>query len=343
MIAEYNGDVYNEVTSIGWLNQLFNESYTNERAVDLWKIYRMIPEYARAKDLNYLRIGTEDEYMELSSLIYMCVTNLDHYDEIIASMPPKEDDGMTSICDWIAVARRDLREIKAMETEAEEEKLRKLKAILTTPVPDVWNMGLQKVYTGFGLAAKLIPYEIALKFIADAFDLDYWALLEEVEPLVTDRESIYVDVYGPSVLKPIPAVSTAEFLRTTDENRLFFWKPSGDVTISEETAAWFTELKQEFDEIMGREDQLIEQKRFLPELMRTLHQVCDDYRRIYFFEELFNEFAISGNDRRFRAAVVLLQQMMERYNDEVEELSKAVMSICWVVWNLVVVQQSAVA
>lgn len=323
MIAEYNGAVYNEVPSIGWLNQLFNESYTNERAVDLWKVYRMIPEYARNKDLTYLRLGTEDEYMEIDSLIYMCVTNLDRYDEIIAKMPEKEDDGTTSVCDWIAVARRELRKIKAMDTETEEEKLWRLKATLTTPVPDVWNLELQEVYKSFGLAAKLIPYEISLKFIADAFNLDYWTLLEEVEPLVTDRESIYAELYGPSVLKPIPAVSTTDFLRTTDENRLFFWTPDGDVNISEETAAWFTELRQEFDGIMSGEGQLIEPKQFLPELMRTLHRVCDDYRRIYFFEDLFNEFAISGNDRCVQAAVILLQRLMERYKDEIEGLGKA--------------------
>lgn len=136
-------------------------------------------------------------------------------------------------------------------------------------------------------------------------------------------DSAFAEPYDLSGLTPVPAISTEKFLNISDENRLLFWRPDGDVRISEETTAWFAELRTEFDEIMGRSGPLIEPKQFLPELMRTLRQACDDYQHIYFFEDQFHEFAENGNSRRIQAAVILLRNMMERYKDEVEELKKA--------------------
>lgn len=126
-----------------------------------------------------------------------------------------------------------------------------------------------------------------------------------------------------SGLTPVPAISTEAFLNISDEKRLLFWRPDGDVRISEETIAWFAELRTEFDEIMGSSGPLIEPKQFLPELMRTLCQACDDYQRIYFFEDRFHEFAENGNSRFIQTAIILLRNLMERYKDEVEELKKA--------------------
>lgn len=141
--------------------------------------------------------------------------------------------------------------------------------------------------------------------------------------LFHNDDSTFAEPEDLSGLTPVPAISTEAFLNISDENRLLFWRPDGDVRISEETIAWFAELRTEFDEIMGRSGPLIEPKQFLPELMRTLRQACDDYQHIYFFEDLFHEFAENGSDRHIQAAVILLRNLMERYKDEVEEFKKA--------------------
>ena len=79
MVTEMDGRVINAVEYIGWLNYLFNETYTNARIKNLWNIYKLLPDFARHRKLE--RLLRDEELKSLSYIGFLTYMVIAHPEE----------------------------------------------------------------------------------------------------------------------------------------------------------------------------------------------------------------------------------------------------------------------
>lgn len=323
MISHQDGEIVYKGITVGWLNYLFGESYTHERTNDLVRIHRLLPEYRRDTELDIgLCESTKGMVTYLGFVRYQ--EGLKCAEEDVKGRPNESWKFVT----WITAMHHALTDIKSTAGSSDEEKLAYLKELIKADGSYSEYRQPSNQHSLFAQAASMIPLAITSKMIADVFGLNVWDLLDEMAPLM--------ETHIPLVFKDIPdkpeildAVPTGEYLGIPDEDRLFYWTPDGDVRISDETEAWFAELRAEYDEILSGEEQLIAPKEFLRVLLSLMKRLQTDYCRVYFFENLFDEFVVSGTSRNVQASVIQLQRLADRYASEIEELRSASWPFEW--------------
>jgi hypothetical protein len=99
-------------------------------------------------------------------------------------------------------------------------------------------------------------------------------------------------------------LSTKEFFRVSDEDRLYWWRKDGDIELTEEIQSWLKRMQERYSElwkqpIPGETGEW--QRRFVSLLSRHPDVEC--------FELLFFEFMGNFNSVMFRAAVLLLEEV----------------------------------
>lgn len=321
MVAEVDGRVTYAGEILAWLNHLFEERYTNVRSKSLWKIYKLLPDYARDQELFDIVVpGQENCLSTFGYLNYICIADLEFFDKGVAEVEKTEPSGgKFNPVDTIQRLRCVLKTIKE-QTTAPEAELRYLKElIMLRSLKDVEFP--DNNYLVFAFCAILISYEMVLFFVAKTFKLDFWQLLEEMEPLVADKKPALEDEGEP--FPAIPPEDTAEFLHCSDDDRAFFWTADGDVEFSDEMQEWMAGLKEELEEILAAEGNIIEPADFFMVFLRTLEKVNETYRRVYAFSSMFQEFIGKAGQREYQAAVILLQRLLKRYEGEAETLKNA--------------------
>ena len=321
MVAEVDGRVVYAGEIIAWLNHLFGEIYTNVRCKDLWKIYKLLPEGSRKYDLLKLAIsGQEDAQSAFGTFNYLSISSPELFYKSIAeseqSEPPADKfDPMSTI----RMLRSALKRIKDQTNDPEAE-LAYLKELLVLRTLRGIEFPENK-YLVFAFSALLISCDLVLFLVAETFELDFWKLLEEMEPLVADKKPLLENKMIPFPV--IPPEGTAEFLCCSDDDRAFFWTIDGDVKFSAKMQEWMADLKDELEEILTVEETLIDPANFFMTFLKTLEDVNRSYRRIYAFSSMFQEFIGNAANRKYQAAVILLQRLQERHGSEVETLKNA--------------------
>lgn len=121
----------------------------------------------------------------------------------------------------------------------------------------------------------------------------------------------------------IPPVKTSEFLNCSDDDRAFWWTADGDVTFSENMEQWMADLSEEMEEILATEGDIIAPGDFFMTFLKTLNEANHSYRRVYAFSTMFQEFVGNAARREYQAAVVLLQRLLKRYEEEIPVLEEA--------------------
>lgn len=317
MISHQDGEIVYKGITVGWLNYLFGESYTHERTSDFVRIHRLLPEHRRDTEFK-LKINICASVK--AGLTYIGFTSyqkcFEHVGDVNGNSSPNES---WKFFTWIAAMYYALTDIKSAVGSSDEEKLAYLKELIKADGTCSEYRQPSNQHSLFAQAASMLPLAVTSKVIADIFGLNVWDLLDEMAPLMeTHIPLFFKDI--PDRPKILDAVPTEEYLGIPDEDRLFYWTPDGDVRISDETEAWFAELRAEYDEILSGEEQLIAPKEFLGALLSLMKRLQTDYCRVYFFKDLFDEFAVSGTSRNVQAAAIQLQRLTDRYAGEIEEL-----------------------
>lgn len=150
--------------------------------------------------------------------------------------------------------------------------------------------------------------EFSVKYIADRFQLDFWELWAELEPLIPCRPETPENL---TPLEPIAKLSTSAFLRCSDDDRAWWWRPDGDVQFSEEMCRWLGQLKAELDSLTSNETP--NPKAFPRFLVETLAAVEKSFPNVVPFQEMFYDFLAHADDPGTWAAVRLLGNLKERY------------------------------
>lgn len=318
-MANRDDHIYDAREIIGWLNYLFDEHYTNRRAIDLWRIYQLLPDHRKDDDLLSLLPG--DTSMDvLGTLIYLAVTRENHKEDWkqLIAVPPHGPEEIT-LPDCIRIAENALKDLKASDETSEEEKLEQLKNVLKTGGQKV-SPEIPKLCRFIGGISSMLPVEITAKLVADTFSLNSSTLLEELRPYARDVRELW-NYKNRQPPKPIPPVSTASFLGCSDDDRAWWWRPDGDVHFSDEMAIWLSQCRTEL-ETLANQEPLLHGTEPLKLLIETLYDIQERHRYVFAFREMFYDFVAHSELPMVQAAIRYLRQLSEQEPDSSVSLQR---------------------
>lgn len=323
-MAAVDGHVLNACEPIAWLNHLFHENYTNARAWDLWRVYKLLPEDSSGREDDLFHLLAPGEIHATSNVGFLKYMYIAHRAELEQELALLEDtqagqpEHSFSIFYSCKLLHRSLEAMQNTQTFQAAEVLERCKTILLTQVPLVWNITRDSAENLFALAAKLLPWEITVKFMADAFELEFQDLYDELEPLLKDQKAVFNDDFFADSIQnftPIEPLHTASFLHCTDDDRVWFWRENGNVSFSLEMEAWLSELAVEFQTILTPPEPLLNSCDFLRQFWELLQQINERFHPLYCFASTFYEFIYNPYRREYQAAVLLLRKLAERSPD----------------------------
>lgn len=105
-------------------------------------------------------------------------------------------------------------------------------------------------------------------------------------------------------------VPTAQFVRSTGDERAYWWKKDGDVEFSPEMRRWLGELRREYFEIAAYPGPTPADYEKI--LMDTLTRAQEEWE-VFFFVSAFDEFMAHSGHRDIQAAIVLLTRLFDGY------------------------------
>jgi len=229
---------------------------------------------------------------------------------------PQADVTEVSFCHLVDICALSLEELLAARTENREDLFKHLCSMLRDH--ETACLSWEDPAFPFWFASYLLPKEATLKLIANAFDMDFWKLVDDLGPFVDEKSAEWCEAAQEdiSVLKAVK-MSTAEILSRTydpisDDDRVYFWKEDGDVFLSDEMLEWLRSLGRKLDEIESEDGDPLKDKDFFRTFLEVLSDVDHDFDGVHFFREAFYDFLARCNERRVRAAVEFIRRMSKR-------------------------------
>ena len=304
-IASEDAHVFDAREIIGWLNHLFGSGYDNSRISNPWRIYQLLPDYRQ--DDNLLTLPNEGVTMDpLGVLTYLTVTrhiNAEGWQRVMEL----SSDAPHTIPDCIRRVDRALAKLTAEDKVPDLNKLEQLMNSLKTRDLDLLTDDAQ---TCFAVMAVMLPVEIAAKLLADAFSQDFESLLEEMRPFDWDGASAW-NFEGLPPSKPVAPVDTNDFLGCSDDDRIPWWTPDGDIHFSDEMNTWLAQCRSEL-EAMARDGATLNRSELPALLVRTLDDLEKRTPAEYAFREMFYDFMAHAESPMVQAAVRFLHRMSEQ-------------------------------
>lgn len=339
-MAEFNGELVDGTIFIGWLNYLFGEKYTNQRAVDIWKVTELLHKNDWESvdfwfDLWRLQESINKENISKNGIIkyYYIEKGKDALEKY------KENWFVSKIFELIEIVNT----IKDSTSQNEQEGLDILKEILLKSMDEKGEIVEHNndIYAEYA-CLSILPAEVVTKAIADAYQLDYWKLWNEIEKQLTENMDFFYDGKEEELL-PIHPIATKDFLYVSDESpcfwhaeckegeknyhmsdddRAYYWKKNGDVYFSKEMKFWLKQQKSEYEKILQKDSYILSEIEFLKKLIEVLKKADALYKRIYAFQEMFYDFQENYVNKEYQAALLLLEKMVNEYAEEGKIISK---------------------
>lgn len=304
-IAEEDGRIYDAERTIGWLNELFDERYDNRRVSDLWEIYRLLPEYRRGDDLMRLTKNQPVKETSIQGFVKYFVIAGDAFDKVSDAWNTSEEDNSGLLGRAVLLHHR-VRLFRAASRESDAAQMARMKELLAG---QRCGAPLQGESEELEKLISSVPLEIAVKFVADAYGLDFWDLLAEFET----PESRTVLRLPEENYTPTAKVSTGEYLGAMDDDRAWWWKPGGNICFSAEMNGWLEERREELRELARMETI------GSPELMRllvdTLCCIQEDWNTMA-FGGMFYDFLAHAEDPVVQAAVRSIGRLAQEYREK---------------------------
>lgn len=315
-IAEEDGYIYNAQRTIGWLNELFDERYDNRRVSDLWEIYRLLPEYQRGDDLMRLTAGQPAKETCIQGFVTYFVIAGDAFEKVSDAWDMQEKEEDSGLLGRAVMLHHRIREFRTASRESDAAQLARMKELLAG---QRCGAPLQGESEELGRLISSVPLEIAVKFVAVAFGLDFWNLLAEFE--LPEKRTAWRIPEGNYT--PVSKVSTGEYLGTTDDDRAWWWKPGGNICFSDGMNGWLEERREEIRKLARMETI------GSPELMRllvdTLCCIQEDWNTMA-FSSMFYDFLEHAKEPVVQGAVRsigrLAQECREKPADGIKWLRR---------------------
>ncbi len=311
--------------TIKWMRYVLDRDIQYTWRKDLWKVYELVEEshqYSGAfKFGEFLAEFQGDSYYLASAVDVLFV--IQGMDELIQSCTEKKDNykddevsdknttkGEKTISNYDVIVSF-INGVKQYKNEANIPETEQIQWLLRhISYSNKQKLGMdQSIILGIRCGVVILSPVTAVKIIADAYDKDFWELWNSVRNTIENKRDTF---YTSQLLDNHDRITTKDFFSLDDEGRFMWWLKDKDKRITNEDRELFDALYVRLRALENDTDDgfVIDwQKRFVNCLAARPN--------IYCFEHTFLEFLAYLNKKRYRAAVLLLE---EAKDDEYEKL-----------------------
>lgn len=340
-LPEVNGEVLDTSTYTGWINNVLGTDYSMSSRFKLWdnaeflvftrmedgyddeeleysQLMQIIPIELRKTaggteftDLLYIINGTkslgEEELVEGTYPwdVYNCKKAIEEY----LSHNQEDDQAVNKLWDLIKKDKSGRSKVKDKWLKAIAEHTLKLPArvivYLTCELKDMhfW-MEWKKI------AGDVYHDEVMCEYASKELREDRLEMINEpIEPVSTTEflyQGDYFTFWGtPDELKDKPKYYIS------DAERLYWWDGSDEVKISKGTDKWIKGLVEDYNNIIEAMDEDVDNKDFIKDLIETIADADEYYKRIFPFQTMFYEFIQNSHLKEYNAAVRLFKKVIE--------------------------------
>lgn len=151
--------------------------------------------------------------------------------------------------------------------------------------------------------------------LSEAFDVEYEALMEEIGEAACAAS--HPEEKHDHMYPPVPAMSTTEFFRCDNDDRVYWWSEESDVTFSDAMESWLKELGEEYETILHTHTLIgMGGEAALCRLAEELHRTSFVFGKLYCFRDFFYEFLVHAAAPRYHASILLLGRLIDRLGTE---------------------------
>ena len=302
-VTMVDGHFIYEKEYIGWINYVLGTQHSNQRMARLDEIVRLLHDNDRERTPKLYKILDEVPFECIDKKAFSRYCAAVFWADTDKERNPLTDEQMAAflrdrtiaqdrtLADYISHAVCAFRDGGGTLERAEEllkmtnvERSAVYEADSTSILPLVYN----REHTIFSVTQTAVD-----------FGADFWEVWDRVKNHVPEEESDP----APQPCPPVEPISTQEFFNLEPDQMTYFWKPDGDIRLSDELTAWMRELRAELDGIT----ETIPPEKFLETLVGAI-----DAAKCVFFRDAFYELIARQTEQKVQAAVLLMQRLAER-------------------------------
>ena len=341
-MAEINGEIVEGSIYAGWLNHILGTNFSMEKRFRLWDNFehyclsRMENGYDQADGgYNFMDVVPRSLYWalggtEFADICYvMNGTESLHREELVAGSYPEK----------IFQCKEALKQYFDDNVDNEAGRISKIWELVKSERKIRENVQEKELYTIAEMSLEL-PARVLVYLICEIKNQDFWSAWSELyknayrdEKMQQYASNELITKRAAAINSPAEQVTTPEFLRDddvftfwdtpeelkgkpnyylSDDDRAFWWNGSEEVVLSDEMGIWLSNLSQRHRRLM--EEIILEdwvQEGFLKKMISILEEIDACYKRVFAFQNMFYEFLQNGADRRYIAAIMLLEMLAE--------------------------------
>lgn len=310
-----NGEIIDPTRYLGWLNHLLGTKFSMAKRFRLWGIFE---ESAGEDSGNVIGLkGQELLHRLIPERLWKQAegTDLTDIQNILngtAYMDNKAFKTGTYQCD-VASCRNALKEYIAGKDK--DIAMQEIIDLVEKKKPERSALSGSDIVC-IAKYSLFLPARVILYLSAELLEKEFWPIWVKVKNSVYHDETsrCYAPLHLERIriekqMEPVPPITTSSFLGYPDFDRLFWWNGSDEVVISERTDEWLTTLAKAHRKIVAG---LGEESDGLAQLMGALKDADSYYKRVYPFQNMFDEFAAHANCKEYLAATKLFRLLIEQ-------------------------------
>lgn len=302
-----------------WLRYVLNRDIDFKWRNDLWAILEM--DVLRQRDPNDPFICRDfldchfvacTDWMSLLN-VWAVISNSDVFAQTMQELDtmedyqptlPNEKNVLLTIVKVIRILKEQTSAYREHSGLTEEEQIQFLLGLVTCGHDERKRSFRDDDLSLMMLGIAFLPPQIAVKVISESYNTKFWPLWWQVRDHIKIEPINYYNGIVPEADREI--VDTESFFDVSSADRLLWWREDGDVNISDETRQWLDELSARFHAL---EEESLEENTAV--WRERLIDLLAENRKALMFEDTFFEFLGSFHRREYRAAVRLLEELID--------------------------------
>jgi len=329
-LTNIDGEIKDERDSIGWLNYVLDEQYTNKRFDSLWNVYELLHKENALKNNHFIELLSTDSFLEqiciMDILTYAYVNRTDNYiwREIlpeIKEMKNKEDGNLyPGVCFLKLIEIIDQMKEKGYSYD-------EMKDTLFMNI-EVSKFEGDEELDRFYFYSKLISKTGCLKILCEQYDKPFWEEYYDSKSQINKEKDIFTRAFEDKrEEKIIEKKTTGSFLNIPDDELVYHWNNGKEIHLSKSFKKWCISLRKDFNEINKEAYELQNKEHFAMKLINLLKLADSKYGKIYAFEDMFYEFVENLDKEEYQSAVRLLENLIENNEKKDRTLVKSYLAI----------------
>lgn len=345
--AMIDGEIVEGSAYIGWINHILGTDFSMKKRFRLWDHFE---QYCLER-LKYHESGNTDEGYDMRDVVpaslYWALGGCEFADICYIRNGTetlcKEELVAGSYPEAVYKCKEALEQYFDSSTDDETERIRNIWELVKSDRKIreniLGNVQEQGIHAIAEMSLKL-PARMLVYLACEINERDFWITWKELykeaykdeimsqyasDELIAERMT--------AIESSVERVATSEFLcddgpftfwgnpkelkgkpnyYISDDDRAFWWDGSEEVVLSEEMEGWLADLSKQHKQLTEEvASENWDRESLLRKMIAVLAEIDAYYKRVFSFQNMFYEFLQNGTDRRYIAAVRLLEKLAE--------------------------------